>query len=628
VIHQHKILEENVYMWFGSNDTSGSGDDGASPLCDIREAGATITDAPILSPTPALISHVNFPPGCYEVDIPATAANGFAATKTYAAFCTLAVDSQNPTGFVGSFTLDPMIANLKEIDDDGPAAVNLEKQYDGTGLTGDTFPATQTQVSNLAIAGAAINTPAKDSPNGFVITKGENEANTENATKPLDGTTHDIEAVDDAGTERIEVYYEFDIGSGIPTSVHHHAYLDKGGGAAKNLTVWAWNWGTSQWRQIGTLNSGNSLETGIYDLFTAEVGTGTDIGTVRIRFLTGSVAFSATTKLLTDQIFVSYAQSVAALGFIDGAVWFDSVNGESGTSAGIGTVERPSDTIADAQIIAAANNLKSIHVLPGSTITMGQAWDGYTFRGDAYTINLNGKSVSGTIIEGATVNGNDDGSNGISTVYRRCTMVTNTLGLHHLEDCGLSAAITLAEAGTYDWVNCHSEVAGTATPSVDVGTAVGDTNLNMRQYSGGIEVKQMGDTGADLMSLEGNGQLIINANCSGGTIAIRGHFTVTDNASGVVSLSDDARYDIVQVNDQVVDVIDTVTSGEPAQGAYPVTASLRDKIDWMYKFAMNQIWSTANQISVYNAAKDTVDHKSATSDDGTTYKRGEFEGGP
>jgi len=50
------------------------------------------------------------------------------------------------------------------------------------------------------------------------------------------------------------------------------------------------------------------------------------------------------------------------------------------------------------------------------------------------------------------------------------------------------------------------------------------------------------------MSLEGTGQLVINANCSGGTIAIRGNFTVTDNAGGAVTLSDDARIDVAQIN--------------------------------------------------------------------------------
>ena len=69
MIHQHKALEETVYFWFAANDTSGSGGDGATPLSDVRLAGATISDAPILSPTPALISHVNYPEGCYEVAV-------------------------------------------------------------------------------------------------------------------------------------------------------------------------------------------------------------------------------------------------------------------------------------------------------------------------------------------------------------------------------------------------------------------------------------------------------------------------------------------------------------------------------------------------------------------------------
>jgi len=135
-MHQHRTLEDTVYFWFASNDTSGSGDDGATPLCDVRLAGATITDAPILSPTPALISHVNYPAGCYEVAVAATDANGFAATNTYAVFCALTVDSQNPTGFVGSFTLDPIIANIIEVSDDATAAANAELFFDGTGYAG------------------------------------------------------------------------------------------------------------------------------------------------------------------------------------------------------------------------------------------------------------------------------------------------------------------------------------------------------------------------------------------------------------------------------------------------------------------------------------------------------------
>lgn len=109
---QYAQLEETVYFHFASNNTSGSGDDGAAPAADVRLAGGGAADAPILSPTPILLTHANYPPGTYEVAIPATAANGFVAFGIYAVFCTLLVDSQNPTGFVGSFKLGPILTGV------------------------------------------------------------------------------------------------------------------------------------------------------------------------------------------------------------------------------------------------------------------------------------------------------------------------------------------------------------------------------------------------------------------------------------------------------------------------------------------------------------------------------------
>lgn len=106
--HQHGTLEDTIYFWFASNDTSGSGGDGATPLFDVREAGAAAGAIPLLSGTPTRLSHANFPAGCHEIAVAATAANGFAADDTFAVFCTLAIDSQNPTGFVGSCTLTPL----------------------------------------------------------------------------------------------------------------------------------------------------------------------------------------------------------------------------------------------------------------------------------------------------------------------------------------------------------------------------------------------------------------------------------------------------------------------------------------------------------------------------------------
>jgi hypothetical protein len=113
-IHQHAAIGDTIYFWAGSNDTSGSGADGASSLFDVREAGAAAGAAPLLSGSGTLLSHANYPPGCYEIAVAATSANGFADGDTCAVFFTLTVDSQNPTGFVGSFTLGPAPADVQE----------------------------------------------------------------------------------------------------------------------------------------------------------------------------------------------------------------------------------------------------------------------------------------------------------------------------------------------------------------------------------------------------------------------------------------------------------------------------------------------------------------------------------
>ncbi len=110
---QYATLNDTIYFWFAANDTAGSGGDGASPASDVRLAGAATDAAPILSPTPVLLSHVNYPAGCYEIAIEATSGNGFAANQTYAVFSTLLIDTQNPTGFVGSFDLKPVLADAE-----------------------------------------------------------------------------------------------------------------------------------------------------------------------------------------------------------------------------------------------------------------------------------------------------------------------------------------------------------------------------------------------------------------------------------------------------------------------------------------------------------------------------------
>ena len=83
-----------------------------------------------------------------------------------------------------------------------------------------------------------------------------------------------------------------------------------------------------------------------------------------------------------------------------------------------------------------------------------------------------------------------------------------------------------------------------------------------------------------------------------------------------------------QVNAEVLDVLTTDTFAEPGQGTPAATASLKDKIGYIYKFLRNRKTATSSQLSVYNDDATTVDHKATISDNGTTYDEGEWASGP
>jgi len=260
-----------------------------------------------------------------------------------------------------------------------------------------------------------------------------------------------------------------------------------------------------------------------------------------------------------------------------GAIWIDTVNGTAGTTDfENGTVYSPVDSIDDAMTIAGSVGLSIFHILPGSAITLAASADNFAFTGYDYSVNLDGQSCSGASFLNAAIIGNDDGSNATTTDYVQCQMGNNTLGKHRLRGCQLSGDIVLAEATDYFWDQCHSGVAGTGTPSVNMEAVAETKNLSIRHYSGGIEFRNFGaGSGTHTASVEGFGQVVLNANCAGGTIAIRGTFTVTDNAGGAVTLSDSARLDQTVVAD-LQSVLGTALVESSAVGA------LADNISQFY----------------------------------------------
>lgn len=247
------------------------------------------------------------------------------------------------------------------------------------------------------------------------------------------------------------------------------------------------------------------------------------------------------------------------VGYEDGRIWIDTVGGTAGTTLHVnGMKGKPVLTLADALTLAAAHGPgRRFHVAPGSSITLTANSDNHDFTGRRYVVALGGQSVSAAVFRNAWVTGNDDGTNSVATAYINCLMQANSLGVHQFVKCGIAVGdMVITQAGLCDWVMCRSRVAGTDTPGLDLGAAIGNSSINIRGWHGGLEFKNVGVSGTDNISLEGDGQFVINANCTGGTIAVRGHFKKTDNVvGGFVAgggvLSEDARFSLTGVNAEV-----------------------------------------------------------------------------
>ncbi len=441
--------------------------------------------------------------------------------------------------------------DVSSVSDDATAADNLELQYDAGGLTGDTFPSTQAQVGNISSGTASTNTVV----DSVTITTGV-EVNSITDTETLDGTVHEV----NPSVGNTEFYYEFDVGAnGSGVAIQWQGYANSNG---DTYVISAWDWVGSAWQQIGEISGtpGSTVIPETFDLSTKHTGTGASIGLIRWQ-----VVSADGTGFNTDRILCSFATVFQSVGYANGAIWVDTNASNTNTVSFVdGVADNPVSTWAAALTLSSQLSITRFQIGNGSSIALTGNSDNYTIVGSEWTLALGGQSIASAHIEGPTISGTGVGND---ARFIDCHMGAVTLARCEMDKCAIAATITLSTADTYLLDGCWSAIAGSATPTIDFGTLVGNSALNMRHYSGGIEIENMGATGTDTMSLEGHGQLIINANCSGGVVAIRGHFTITDNAGGALTLSDDARYDIDQVGDSVWDEVISASAHNAAQSA-------------------------------------------------------------
>lgn len=404
--------------------------------------------------------------------------------------------------------------------------------YVGQFSTSDRFAAlivdTNTKVGNISAGSSAVSTTASS----FTSTSGGTQTNTYTATQTLDGTYHSN--APNAGTT--DIYYEFNVGpNGVPTSVDYWGFTNS---QSDTYLVYAYNWGTASWEQIGSRSATNSstVLTANFSLTISHVGTGANDGKVRIRFY--STGATTGTNISIDRLLCNYTVINAALGYEGGAVWVDTVSGTStGTTPSVdGIVTNRSTTFNNAQAIATALGYRSIHVTNGNTVTLSQTIN--TFRlgrdDDRWSLALGGQDVGGCTILSANVSGVATGT-GVN--YSECIFGANTTitAGSVLRQCGFAGTLTIGSAGDIFIIDGFSEVSGASAPIIDMGAAIGATNMSVRRWAGGITLNNL--AAGDIVSLDGVfGTITMNG--ADASIEVRGIYKdLVNNMTGSPSVN-------------------------------------------------------------------------------------------
>lgn len=250
-----------------------------------------------------------------------------------------------------------------------------------------------------------------------------------------------------------------------------------------------------------------------------------------------------------------------------GKIWLDTVAGAAGTTIGThGLPSNPVDTIADAKTLADALGTKHIVLIGGSSITLAATMEDYVFEGmsgkQSASINLGSQDVDDSRFINCQITGTQGGT-----------------GLMYLDNCDLGAVTTLhcvakdtKISGNQTFSNnddivferCHSGVSGGSTPQF---TLAASTDVQFRGYSGGIELLSGGASNS--ISVEGHGQIIVNASCTNLTVNLRGAWKETDNGTGTTLVNEASFSRTAATVDANLIQVDGVNLGTHAIGSVP-----------------------------------------------------------
>lgn len=232
-------------------------------------------------------------------------------------------------------------------------------------------------------------------------------------------------------------------------------------------------------------------------------------------------------------------------------VYYDDSASNTDTQPGIdGTEMNPVSSESAARAVATSLGLRRIYIVNDSVLTLAATYDAWEIIGigdlAANSVAIANQDVSGSVIYNCLVTGQQGGSGRLTVRGGAISGVTDLEA--YVYGTAIVGNITLRSGAGNDsyFDQCWGAVPGNGTPDL---TFAASADVCFRHYDGNMNIKSMASS--NTMSCEMNGQITIDATCLDGALAVRGNCTLTDNAGGAVSITDDARIDVDQINAEV-----------------------------------------------------------------------------
>ena len=218
-----------------------------------------------------------------------------------------------------------------------------------------------------------------------------------------------------------------------------------------------------------------------------------------------------------------------------GRITIDAINGATGVLYPTGTGQFPVNNFSPDALQISANRGIRVFALY-EHLTLNAPAMNYEFVGMgnrlSQTLDLNNQDISGSLFSRLNMTGAMMGA----AQFQDCevTAVTNASGVMQL--CGLQTILTVAPGADLLMRDCTSEVAGPGTPAISLGAG---SSLQLRRWSGGIELRDVDASNPAITVDLSSGHLKIHSSCTGGTVVLRGTGDFTDNSGGAVTIIKD-----------------------------------------------------------------------------------------